>query len=69
MHIGGIYDLVDVVNKSAVVNMAQLNATEDGEVLVLTYDWQALFSTVLQMKGIKKLYYLRFTSDSPGCVC
>ena len=67
-NIGGLYDLVEVVNKSAVVNMAQLNAT-DGEVLVPTYDWQAFFSAAFQkLEGIKKLHHLRFTSDSPGCV-
>jgi len=37
--IGGLFDLADVVNKSTVVNKAQLSSSEDCEVIFPTYDW------------------------------
>lgn len=67
--IGGLSDLADVVNKSAVVNVAQLTGTEDGNVIVPTYDWQSYLSSFFsKLKGIKKLHHLRFHADSPGIV-
>lgn len=67
--IGGLSDFADVVNKSSVVNVAQLTGTEDGEVIVPTHDWQSYFSNFfLKLKGIKKLHHLRFHTDSPGIV-
>ena len=38
-------DLVRVVNESAVVNVAQTTALEDGSIVVKTYDWQEYFTT------------------------
>ena len=67
--VGGLTDLVSVVNESASVNVAQLNGSEDGSVIVPTYDWQEYFATYCtKVKGIKKLHHLRFDSASPGCV-
>ena len=65
--VGGLSDLADVVNKSAVVNVAQLTGLDNGSVVVPTYDWQSYFSAVFtKLKGIKKLHHLRFESNSPG---
>ena len=38
---GGLSDLADVVNKSAVVNVAQLTGLDNGSIVVPTYDWQS----------------------------
>ena len=67
--VGGLTDLVGVVNESATINVAQPTGTEDGRVVVPTYDWQQYFATFCsKVKGIKKLHHLRFDSSSPGCV-
>ena len=65
--VGGLTDLIDVVNHSAVVNVAQPTGSADGEVVVPTYDWQEFFTPHLKkVTGIKKLHHLRFESSSPG---
>lgn len=67
--VGGLTDLVSVVNESSVVNIAQLTGTEDGKVLVTTYDWQSCFAEhCTKITGIKKLHHLRFNSAAPGCI-
>ena len=63
---GGLTDLIDVVNQSAAVNVAQPTGSADGKVVVPTYDWQEFFKLKLKVTGIKKLHHLRFVS-SPGC--
>ena len=64
--VGGLNDLIDVVNQSAVVNVAQPTGSADGQVLVPTYNWQEFFTPYFKVTGIKKLHHLRFTSASPG---
>jgi len=44
--VGGLTDLIDVVNHSAVVNVAQPTGSADGEVVVPTYDWQEFFHPI-----------------------
>ena len=67
--VGGLTDLVTVVNESAAVNVAQPTGREDGSPIVPTYNWQDYFSTFFtKLKGIKKLHHLRFSSSSPGFV-
>ena len=67
--VGGLTDLVTVVNESASVNVAQPTGREDGSPIVTTYNWQEYFSTFCtKVKGIKKLHHLRFDSASPGFV-
>ena len=39
MKIGGLPDLMDVVNSSGVVNVAQAVGNMDGTVIVPSYDW------------------------------
>ena len=65
--VGGLTDLIDVVNGSAVVNVAQPTGSADGKVVVPTYDWQEFCKPNLKVTGIKKLHHLRFVSSSPGC--
>ena len=67
--VGGLTDLVGVVNESASVNIAQPTGLEDGSVLVTMYDWQGHFNTFFtKVKGIKKLHHLRFDSAFPGYI-
>ena len=67
--VGGLTDLVGVVNESASVNIAQPTGLEDGSVVVTMYDWQEYFKTFCtKVTGIKKLHHLRFESASPGCI-
>ena len=55
---GGLTDLVGVVNESATVNVAQPTGSEDGRVVVPTYDRQQYFATFCsKVKGIKKLHF------------
>ena len=66
--VGGLTDLVTVVNESASVNVAQPTGREDGSPIVATYNWQDYFSTFCtKVKGIKKLHHVRFSS-SPGAI-
>ena len=67
--VGGLSDLVRVVNESAAVNIAQPTALEDGSVVVKTYNWQDYFATYCtKVAGIKKLHHLRFDSAHPGYI-
>ena len=67
--VGGLTNLVTVVNESAAVNVAQPTGREDGSPIVTTYNWQDYFSTFFtKLKGIKKLHHLRFSSSSPRIV-
>ena len=59
--------MINVVNQSAIVNVAQPTGSADGQVLVPTYDWQFFTPHFKKVTGIKKLHHLRFTSASPGC--
>ena len=64
---GGLSDLVRVVNESATVNTAQLTGREDGSVIVGAYNWQDHFATYCtKVVGIKKLHHIRFNSAHPG---
>ena len=67
--VGGLTDLVGVMNESASVNIAQPTGREDGSALVTTYDWQEYFKIFCtKVTGIKKLHHLRFDSGHPGCI-
>ena len=69
--IGCLKDIVRVVESSAVVNHAQLVGTQDGEVLVPTYDWAEFFDAPYRqsaIKGIKAMHHLIFTHTKPGRV-
>ena len=69
--VGCLDDIVRVVESSAVVNHAQLVATQEGKVLVPTFDWasylQPLFITN-PFIGIKALPHFYFSAAKPGSV-
>ena len=66
---GGLTDLVTVVNESASVNVAQPTGREDGSPIVVIYNWQDYVLTFCtKVKRIKKLHHLRFSSSSSGFI-
>ena len=68
--IGCLDDIARVVEESAVVNHAQLVGTQDGTVIVPTYNWADFFDAPFRqtaLKGIKSMHHLTFTSSKPGC--
>ena len=69
--VGCLDDIARVVEKSTVVNHAQLVGTQDGEVIVPTYDWAQFFDQPFRqkaLKGIKALHHLTFTRSHRGSV-
>ena len=48
---GGLSDLVRVVNESATVNTAHPTALEDGSMIVKAYDWHNYFATYCTKKN------------------
>ena len=67
--VGCLDDLVQVVNTSATVNVAQLVGSQEGETIVPIYDWTAMFAGHLRMvKNIKRYQHFRIASSSPGAV-
>ena len=69
--IGCLDDIAKAVERSAVVNHAQLVGTQDGRVLVPTYDWSEFFDAPFRqsaLSGIKAMHHLTFTHLKPGTV-
>ena len=66
---GTLADITNVVVESAHVNIPQLCGTEDGRVLVQTYDWKAALSIKFRnIPHLKTYHHFRFTCDHPGTV-
>ena len=66
---GCLDDIVKVVKSSAVVNHAQLVGTQDGQVIVPTYNWAQYFNNPFRqtaLKGIKGMHHLTFFHLKPG---
>ena len=60
-----------MVESSAAVNHAQLIGSQDGKVIVPTYDWVSFFDEPFRqraLKGIKSMHHLTFTHRKPGYV-
>ena len=51
----GLDDIIKVVESSAVVNHAQLVGTQDGQVIVPTYDWAQYLTTPSSKQHFKVL--------------
>ena len=67
--VSSLQDMVDVVNTSADVNVAQLVGTQDGEVVVPTYDWVSfLRKHFRKVPQIKSHHHFEFSSSTPGDV-
>ncbi|XP_076461922.1 uncharacterized protein LOC143294352 [Babylonia areolata] len=67
-----LQELSDVVRRSTPVkkvNIPQVVATENGQTLVKTYNWQEFFSAHFRtLNGIKKIGHFRFSAENPGSV-
>ena len=62
-------DLVDVVEKSANVNHAQLVGNQSGESLVPIYDWATHFNDHFKaIPNIKRFHHFHFNKASPRIV-
>ena len=67
--LGSLRQIAQVVNDSAVCNVAQLVASDDGTMIVPTYNWTDFFATRMKkVPGIKKYHHFSFKSDNPGGV-
>ena len=67
--VGTLEDIKIAVAESASVNIPQLCGTEDGIVLVPTYDWKAHLSMKLKtIPHLKTYHHFRFDCDAPGSV-
>ena len=67
--VGSLSDIAQVVNNSATVNIPQICGTEDGQVIVPTYNWKDDLSIRFKtVKNIKTYHHFRFTSEKPGSV-
>ena len=65
--VGSLDDLVEVVEKSACVNKAQLVGTTEGETIVPTFDWTGYLAPFFKrIKSIKAFHHFTIDSDSPG---
>ena len=66
--VSSMAEIADVVDKSAVCNVAQITHTEDTEV-VPTYDWASfLLPHSRKVPNIKRYHHFRFSSSAPGIV-
>ena len=66
-HVQSLSDIATVVLESAKVNQVQLVGTEQGEVMVPTYDWMSFFAPRLRkVLGIKQYHQFEFVA--PGTV-
>ena len=62
-------DIAAVVDRSASVNVPQLVGTQEGEMLVPSYNWAEMFAPHLRkLKNIKSYQHFRFDSSTPGVV-
>ena len=67
--VGSLRDVVNVVNKSADCNFAQLVSQEDGSTIVPTYDWASFFAAHFrELPSITNFHHFRFSSSFPGVV-
>ena len=62
-------DIATVVDQSATVNIPQLVGTQEGEVLVPTYDWAGMLGPHFRkLKHIKTYHHFQFEASTPGVV-
>jgi len=64
VYVSCLQDIVDVVNMSADVNTAQQVGSQDGEVIVPTYDWSTFLGEHFRMKS----YHHFISSSTPGVI-
>ena len=66
---GSLADIAQVVNESAEVNIPQLCGTEDGSIIVTTYDWKGWLATKFKtIPQMKQYHHFRLSADNPGSI-
>ena len=69
INMSSLADIATVVDQSASVNVPQLVGTQEGQVLVPTYDWAGMLGTHFRkLPNIKKYHHFHFEATSPGVV-
>ena len=67
--VSSLEDIVAVVNGSADVNTTQLVGSQEGEVVVPTYDWTTFLGKHFRkVPKIKTYHHFSFSSSTPGMV-
>ncbi|XP_067943168.1 uncharacterized protein [Watersipora subatra] len=66
--VSSLDDLVQVVEKSARPNLAQLVGSQSGEQIVPVYDWASYFHSAKKITGIKSFHKFSFSQAYPGNV-
>ena len=67
--VSSLEDVVNVVDSSADVNVAQLVGTQSGETVVPMYRWDAFLSDHFRhVPHLKSYHHFKFSSASPGVV-
>ena len=60
-------DITTVVDQSATVNTLQLVGTQEGEILVPTYNWAGMLGPYFRkLKNIKAYHHFQFVASTPG---
>ncbi|KAJ8018737.1 hypothetical protein HOLleu_43109 [Holothuria leucospilota] len=70
-HITALCDIQEAVRSSSYqnINIPQLVGSEDGQVLVNTYNWQEFLSPYFKpLPQIKNYHHMRFNCDHPGVI-
>lgn len=68
-YVSSLQDIVDIVNKSADVNTAQLVGTQEGEILVQTYSWSTFLGSYFRrIPNITSYHHFTLSSTYPGSV-
>ena len=67
--VGCLNDIAEVARASATVNSVQLIGTQEGEVLVPTYEWTGFFIPLFKkLPGIKKFHHFFVDELQPGII-
>ena len=67
--VSSLEDVVNVVDSSADVNVAQLVGTQSGETVVPMYRWDVFLTDHFQhVPHLKSYHHFKFSSASPGIV-
>ncbi|XP_067949763.1 uncharacterized protein [Watersipora subatra] len=67
--VSSLHEVKECMERSSILNKAVLVGSQDGEVLVPTYDWSTFLCRYFsKIKGIKSAHQFTFTNETPGSV-
>ena len=68
-NVSSLDDIAMVVDQSANVNTPQLVGTQEGEILVCSYDWAGMLAPHFRkVKNVKTYHHFSFDSSTPGVI-